>query len=818
MLAAAAAAVANSAKKPSARPSAASPPSAPPPARTFAAKAARVAMTITTRTPTHDPRALDREPPVPRSTASRPQRPVVATPTTFGRLGRFTGGDDRARTADRRAPPPSANLPARDDASTPTPARVARKMSFGSRDIPTAAAAAAAADPLAPPPRLRVTVADLGSADGAVSTPRDDDASHPPSTRRSSTDARAAFPFAPGDGLGVGTPNASLVGTPKAPTPGEKTLEKTRDAADDAPPDWGPPVAANPFAAAAAAAAARHRVAASSSGAAARVAAAKIAAQNRPVPKVPGFYNLGNTCYLNAALQVLCGLRCFVEDARVAALAGASRDASSVFSAVARLAAARRRTRALADAGARGDDARAAGAAVLSPMEVKRAVQRRRAMFEGDAQHDAHEFMCECLDAVEEEVSALYRDGKIADIGRNTNEPEAEVAEAEVVEAEEAKEAKEAKEAETLPAKEAETLPAEEVKPKPPASESDDVALGSAFKRKASELATPPPPRASTLSAPTPPSPLSSFRASTTRGGTPVVPLHLTLCPTRRNFTCAARATLTCDACGDVSTRHETFRHLSVDLPPGEAPTTLDALLARFFAPESLERRCERPGCEGRRATLARRVVRLPRVLVVHLKRFRFDAPAPTGEENVAPRAAKVARRVVLPETTSLEAFAAFGEEATPRGPPPKSPGTVVAGTTAGTIAGTPAADTPALAAPRRLFPVTPVGMRTVADEATAATRAYADDASPSGPDAAEATYRLRGVVSHIGASIECGHYVARVRGDDDAWTTFDDEDARETPAEEVVGGARERDWYVAVYEVVERRRTSGKKNETRRA
>ena len=74
---------------------------------------------------------------------------------------------------------------------------------------------------------------------------------------------------------------------------------------------------------------------------------------------------------------------------------------------------------------------------------------------------------------------------------------------------------------------------------------------------------------------------------------------------------------------------------------------------------------------------------------------------------------------------------------------------------------------------------------------------------SPSGPDAAEVTYRLRGVVSHVGASIECGHYVARVRGDDDAWTTFDDEDARETSAEEVVGGARERDWYVAAYEAL---------------
>lgn len=755
MLAAAAAAVANSAKKPSTRPSAASPPSkAPPRSRAFAASAARVAATTTTRTPTHDPRALDREPPVPRSIASRPQRPVVATPTTFGRLGRFTGGDHRARTADRgdepttatRAPPPSSARRARDDALTPTPSHVARKMSFGARDIPTTAA-----DSFAAPPRLRVTVADLEKiSEGAVSTPGDD-ASPPPSTRRSSTDARRAFPFASGNG--VGTPEASLVGTPH-------TAIKPSDDVDDAPPNWGPPVAANPFAAAAAAA--RNR-AASSSAAASR--AAKIAL-DRPVPKVPGFTNHGNTCYLNAALQVLCGVRCFADDARIAALAGASRETSPVFSAFARLAAARRRTRALADAGARGDDARAAGATVVSPMEVKRAVQRRRARFEGFAQHDAHEFMCECLDAVEEEISAAYRDGKIA---VERIETTSEMGRAREPEADRLSDGRET------------------------------PATGSAFTRKASETATPHP----TLSAPRHLTPPSTFRGSIP-GGTPgTVPLHRTLCPTRRNFTAAVRATLTCDACGDVSERFETFRHLSVDLPPGEAPATLDALLARFFAPESLERRCARDGCEGVCATLARRVVRLPRVLVVHLKRFRFEnSPENAGPENVAPRAAKSTRRVVLPETTSLKAFASRG--LLPRGPPPRRPPSP-----AGEAAATPAAYTPAPEAPRRLFPATPTDARTVADEemvadeATAATRWFADDASPSGPDAAEVTYRLRGVVSHVGASIECGHYVARVRGDDDAWTTFDDEDARETSAEEVVGGARERDWYVAAYEAL---------------
>ena len=374
--------------------------------------------------------------------------------------------------------------------------------------------------------------------------------------------------------------------------------------------------------------------------------------------------------------------------------------------------------------------------------------------------------MCECLDAVEEEISAAYRDGKIA---VERIETTSEMGRAREPEADRLSDGRET------------------------------PATGSAFTRKASETATPHP----TLSAPRHLTPPSTFRGSIP-GGTPgTVPLHRTLCPTRRNFTAAVRATLTCDACGDVSERFETFRHLSVDLPPGEAPATLDALLARFFAPESLERRCARDGCEGVCATLARRVVRLPRVLVVHLKRFRFEnSPENAGPENVAPRAAKSTRRVVLPETTSLKAFASRG--LLPRGPPPRRPPSP-----AGEAAATPAAYTPAPEAPRRLFPATPTDARTVADEemvadeATAATRWFADDASPSGPDAAEVTYRLRGVVSHVGASIECGHYVARVRGDDDAWTTFDDEDARETSAEEVVGGARERDWYVAAYEAL---------------
>jgi hypothetical protein len=52
-------------------------------------------------------------------------------------------------------------------------------------------------------------------------------------------------------------------------------------------------------------------------------------------------------------------------------------------------------------------------------------------------------------------------------------------------------------------------------------------------------------------------------------------------------------------------------------------------------------------------------------------------------------------------------------------------------------------------------------------DEAAAAVRTYPDDASPSGADvAALGPYRLHGVISHLGSSPECGHYVVGIGRD----------------------------------------------------
>ena len=692
-------------------------------------------------------------------------RPAGATRTPLG----------GASTIQRAAAPPAILRDPRGGAAAKPVARhpsetVARRMSFDGAD-----------DSLLPPAKkLRVTVAALEGLEDA--SDGDDASRQPPSTHRSATTT---------------TDGPAKCWLPR-PKPGTGPPDPFRDADDvaDVPP--APERPANPFANPFAAAKAK------AASAVARVDAERAAAiAARPVPRTPGLRNLGNTCYLNATLQVLCGLEEFARAAEAKPLADGGFDDGSVYSAVRGLVAARRasheraKMRAAAAAAAESTPATSSlpsprgPSAVLSPAEVKTAVQRRHTHYAGNRQHDAHEFLCECLDALEEEVTAAYTDGRLA--------------------------------------------------------------------------------------APEPKS---------------VVPLHRTLCPTRRNFTTAVAATLTCESCGDACVRHEIFRHLSVELPESSgddesADVELASLLDGFFTPEVLERKCERDGCDGTSATLVRRIVRLPRVLVVHLKRFRYvrttggtkaaardcgggdenarDGNAPTRAEPApapapfAMRMVKATRPVKLPTKLTLEPFVAEDASAL-RGPPPRSNhpvaedvarpvdsalGVVPAGKARSkTLAGLDENDdkTTTPAVPRRLnlcldpheddskgargssnptpgaidggFTPADGGVehpaettpepRGARDEAAAAVHVYPDDASPSGADAKRqaGAYELRGVVSHVGSSLEFGHYVAHVRGPRRdggvGWTTFDDE-----AVDEVEEGRVLRDrtgCYVAVY------------------
>jgi ubiquitin carboxyl-terminal hydrolase 26/29/37 len=525
---------------------------------------------------------------------------------------------------------------------------------------------------------------------------------------------------------------------------------------------FGPPVAANPFAAAAKAAArtSAHRAEAGPAGTpevrgAPRLGAAlepRVApARRAPPSRVPGLVNLGNTCYLAATAQLLCGLDAFAGDvdglpdaylnanARGSAPEGAGGDARDAPSFDGVAGAARDLVRAREAHAARFDDAatRASATAALVPARLKRAVQRRRPRYEGYEQHDAHEFLCDALDALAEEV---------ADAERSERFP-------------------------------------------------DKLSDARTDARRS----------------------IGSLASGRSREW---VPLHRTRCPTRRAFTGASAVTLTCETCGDASTSVESFRHLSLEIPPSEtsetsetsesAPLELQALIARCFASETVERRCARAGCGGTRAAMARRLLRAPRALLMHLKRFRaedasretcgdasFLHPSVSGDSRrgyvgtnafAPPRLTKDARPVSLPETLTLAPFA----DAAVRGPPPPI---ASAGTRGGDGRSAGFADSDLSA-----------------DEAAAATRTYAADDSAAGEAARAqlASYRLAGVVSHLGASMRRGHYVASARvdsgGEDEngtaakRWMSFDDE--RASFAGSPAGSASAAgDWYVAAFE-----------------
>ncbi|MEW5311292.1 MAG: hypothetical protein WDW38_003020 [Sanguina aurantia] len=106
------------------------------------------------------------------------------------------------------------------------------------------------------------------------------------------------------------------------------------------------------------------------------------------------------------------------------------------------------------------------------------------------------------------------------------------------------------------------------------------------------------------------------------------LPLSTTACPASRAFTGCLLRTYTCTQCRHCSEVREQSTHLSLQLPPtpdallaGGKPT-LQSLLAAHFKEEDFEKSCE--GCGAAKAvhSVAFQVRRLPRVLVVHLKRF----------------------------------------------------------------------------------------------------------------------------------------------------------------------------------------------------
>ncbi|KAL3854008.1 hypothetical protein ACJMK2_013292, partial [Sinanodonta woodiana] len=235
--------------------------------------------------------------------------------------------------------------------------------------------------------------------------------------------------------------------------------------------------------------------------------------ENKPIQTLHGFSNLGNTCYMNAILQSLYGLETFATDLLYTNHKLMKNFApQSLYYSLAKLLNSRRTN--IPDT-IRRDLLR----------NVKTAISSTAKRFSGYQQHDAHEFLCQVLDQLKEEVTKV---GK----------------------------------------------------------------------------ATP------------------SQSPSSSEGGVKQDYVN----PTVTNFEFEVRHSITCFQCGEEVTKTEQYNDISVDLLKTRDPLhppNLQQALDTFFRKECIEYTCEK--CGHTKSEVAHKFVRLPRVFILHLKRYSYN-------------------------------------------------------------------------------------------------------------------------------------------------------------------------------------------------
>ncbi|XP_045148299.1 ubiquitin carboxyl-terminal hydrolase 29 [Echinops telfairi] len=96
-------------------------------------------------------------------------------------------------------------------------------------------------------------------------------------------------------------------------------------------------------------------------------------------------------------------------------------------------------------------------------------------------------------------------------------------------------------------------------------------------------------------------------------------------CPVRANFEVELQCSIICKACGEVVCKTDLSNYLSISLSQEQPGAwSLQDSLDFFFRAEELEYKCGK--CKHGRSVGIQNVSRLPRVLIVHLKRYILDA------------------------------------------------------------------------------------------------------------------------------------------------------------------------------------------------
>ncbi|KAJ8255464.1 hypothetical protein COCON_G00193280 [Conger conger] len=119
-------------------------------------------------------------------------------------------------------------------------------------------------------------------------------------------------------------------------------------------------------------------------------------------------------------------------------------------------------------------------------------------------------------------------------------------------------------------------------------------------------------------------------------------------CPVAANMELEVQHTICCKDCGEVVTKREQFNDLSIDLPRRRGRTrplrSVQDSLDLFFRIEEIEYSCEK--CSGKLATVTHKFSKLPRVLILHLKRYSYNTQLSLNS--------KLGQQVIIPKYLTL--------------------------------------------------------------------------------------------------------------------------------------------------------------------
>nr|XP_033800407.1 ubiquitin carboxyl-terminal hydrolase 37 [Geotrypetes seraphini]XP_033800408.1 ubiquitin carboxyl-terminal hydrolase 37 [Geotrypetes seraphini]XP_033800409.1 ubiquitin carboxyl-terminal hydrolase 37 [Geotrypetes seraphini] len=118
-------------------------------------------------------------------------------------------------------------------------------------------------------------------------------------------------------------------------------------------------------------------------------------------------------------------------------------------------------------------------------------------------------------------------------------------------------------------------------------------------------------------------------------------------CPVVCNLEFEVQHSISCKMCGETVTKREQFNDLSIDLPRRKKllpARSIQDSLDLFFRMEEIEYSCEK--CNGKCAIVMHKFNRLPRVLILHLKRYSFNVVLSLNN--------KVGQQIIIPRYLTL--------------------------------------------------------------------------------------------------------------------------------------------------------------------